>query len=74
MPQVLRFHEIMKAETTCTLDLEVVSEERCTPDKAKLYPANSLRNKALLNVKTEVGSFCSLLVAFPRNWFFDPSS
>ena len=38
----------------CILDLEVVSEERCTREEAMLYPANACRNRALTLAQTEV--------------------
>ncbi len=36
------------------LDLELVMEERCSSEAALLYPVNAVRNRALMNVKTEV--------------------
>ena len=53
--QALRFHATMEALAACTLDLELVSEERCTGEQAVLYPANAVRNRALRMARTEVG-------------------
>ena len=53
--QALRFHAAMEAlPGGCILDLEVVSEERCTREEAMLYPANACRNRALALAQTEV--------------------
>jgi hypothetical protein len=37
------------------LDMALFSEERGTEKEAILYPANSLRNRALILARTEVG-------------------
>lgn len=42
------------AGKSCILDLDVVVEEVCTPQKALDYPVNALRNRALLLASTEL--------------------
>eukprot|EP00887_Chlorella_sp_A99_P004369 scaffold15.g4369.t1 len=52
--QALKFHAHAEAcPTCCILDLEVVVEERCERQPAMLYPANAVRNRALLRAETE---------------------
>lgn len=38
----------------CILDLDIVVEEVCTPQKALDYPVNALRNRALILASTEL--------------------
>eukprot|EP00890_Picochlorum_soloecismus_P000346 jgi/Picsp_1/1311/NSC_04792-R1_glycosyltransferase-like protein large1-like len=38
----------------CILDLEVVAEERCTSELATLYPTNGVRNRALINSRSDI--------------------
>lgn len=38
----------------CVLDLEVVVEERCFREAATLYPANAVRNRALMLAETDI--------------------
>lgn len=38
----------------CILDLEVVAEERCTAELATLYPTNAVRNRALINSRSDI--------------------
>jgi len=38
----------------CVLDLDIVVEEVCTPQKALHYPVNALRNRALILASTEL--------------------
>ena len=52
--QAMRFHSSMEEVQSCMLDLELVSEERCSSQAALQYPVNAVRNRALMNVKTEV--------------------
>lgn len=47
------FYERMRT-SQCILDMEVVAEERCSNDAATLYPANAVRNRALLMAQSDV--------------------
>lgn len=38
----------------CILDLEIVAEERCTDELATLYPTNAVRNRALINSRSDI--------------------
>ncbi|KAL4538283.1 hypothetical protein Ndes2437B_g01296 [Nannochloris sp. 'desiccata'] len=44
----------INADKSCILDLDVVVEEVCTPEKALDYPVNALRNRALILAHTEL--------------------
>lgn len=51
--QMIEFYDRMQ-DSNCILDLEVVTEERCTRDLAAMYPANAVRNRALMMTETDV--------------------
>ncbi len=51
---VAAMHAALEKNNTCILDVDLVVEEMCTPQKALDYPVNALRNRALLLASTEL--------------------
>jgi len=54
MAAIKQLHATAEEDPTgCVLDLEVVVEERCFREPATLYPANAVRNRALMLAQTD---------------------
>ena len=51
--EVKQYAERMKT-SKCSIDIELVVEERCTFEQATLYPTNAVRNRALIMSRSDI--------------------